>query len=204
MTSLTGNQGMRGFAGAASGQNNTGSQLKGDMIPKGYNKGRLANYTPEMMDQFQSLFQHVGPQSYLSRIASGDQSGFEEMEAPARRQFQQLQGNIASRFSGAGMGARGGSGFKNSMNQATSDFAMDLQSRRQEFQRQAIRDLMGLSGDLLNQRPYENFLVEKPQKPKSNWGGAIGAGLGGLMGAMGGPFGAVQGANFGAQIGNAF
>lgn len=174
MTSMTGNRGMRGSAGMASGQNNAGSKLMGDKIPKGYNKGTLQNFTPEQMDLFQSLFSNLGPDSFLGKIAGGDQQGFEEMEAPAMRQFQGLQGDIASRFSGAGMGARGGSGFKNSLNQATSDFAQDLQSKRQDFRRQAIRDLMGMSGDLLNQRPNENFLVQKPPSFMDRWLGLAG------------------------------
>jgi hypothetical protein len=129
--------------------------------PKGYETGKLQNFTPEMMDLFKNMFSQVNPGSYLSRLASGDESLFEEMERPAMRQFQGLQSQTASQFSGAGMGARRGSGFRNTINQQTSDFAGDLQSKRQGMQRQAINDLMGLSGDLLNQRPYENYLVPK-------------------------------------------
>ena len=43
------------------------------------------------------------------------------------------------------MGARRGSGFQNSQNQITSDFAQDLQANRQNLQRQAIQDLRGLA-----------------------------------------------------------
>lgn len=146
MTSMTGNFGMGGVK---------------EKIPSGYKKGTLQQFTPQQMQLFQQLFSNVGPESYLSRLAGGDQSLFEEIEAPAMRQFNQLQGQNASRFSGMGLGARRGSGFQNAQNQATSDFAQDLQSRRQELQRQAIQDLMGLSSNLLNQRPYENQLVKK-------------------------------------------
>ncbi len=203
MSSMSGGLGMRGPAGNASGQTMAGAGMLSNKIPRGYKEGRIAQYQPEQMDLFRQLFGHVGPNSYLSRLAGGDESMFEEMEAPAMRQFGALQGQLASRFSGMGMGGRG-SGFKNTMNQATSDFAQDLQSRRQGLQRQAIMDLMGLSQNLLQERPYETNLIQKAPRQRSNWGGAIGAGLGAIGGALGGPFGAVQGANFGSQIGSAF
>lgn len=136
----------------------------GNKIPKGYEQGQLQQFTPEQMNLFKSLFGMVGPDSMTSKLASGDQSMFEQMEAPAMRQFGEMQGQLASRFSGMGMGGRRGSGFQNTMNQATSDFAQDLQSRRMDLQRQAIQDLMGMSTSLLGQKPQEKFLVEK-QKP---------------------------------------
>ncbi len=175
-----------------------------EKIPSGYKAGQLQQFTPEQMDLFKSMFSHLGPDSYLSRLAGGDQGLFAEMEAPALRQFSGIQGNIASRFSGMGMGGRKSSGFQNTMNQASSDFAQDLQSRRQGLQQQAIKDLMGLSSDLLGQRPYERFLVEK-QRRQGGLGGAIGAGLGGLGGFFaGGPAGALSGASLGYDIGNSF
>lgn len=132
-------------------------------MPSGFKVKQVQQFTPEQMDLFKSLFSQVSPDSNLSRLATGDESRFAEMEAPAMRQFSALQGNLASRFSGMGMGARRSSGFQNTMNQASSDFAQDLQSRRQELQRQALMDLMGISNSLLGQRPYEQFMV--PKKP---------------------------------------
>lgn len=154
----------------------------GNKIPSGYKMGQVQNFTPEMMQLFQSLFSHLGGGSYLSRLASGDQSLFAEMEAPAMRQFGELQGNLASRFSGAGgaMSARRGSGFSNAMNQATSDFASQLQAQRQGLQRQAIMDLMNLSGSLLQQRPYESFLTKKAPSFLESLVGAVGENLGSI------------------------
>jgi hypothetical protein len=60
-----------------------------------------------------------------------------------------------------GSGARHSSGFQNTANQATSDFAQQLQSQRLGLQRQAMQDLMGMSESLLGQRPYERFLTKK-------------------------------------------
>lgn len=193
------------------GQTATGSALRGnaagqpqirEKIPSGYRKAALQNFSPEQMQLFQQLFSQVGPDSYLARLAGGDQSLFGEMEAPAMKQFQELQGQLGSRFSGMGMGAQKGSGFQNAANQATSDFAMNLQSQRQSLQRQAIMDLMGISNTLLGQRPYDQFLSEKKQKQGSGWGSLIGAGLGGAAGAF---FGMpLQGAQLGAGIGSQF
>lgn len=163
----------------------------GNRIPKGYQLGQLQQFTPEQMQLFQSLFSHASPGSYLSRLAGGDESMFNEIEAPALRQFQGLQGNIASRFSGMGTGGRHSSGFQNTMNQAASNFSQELQSQRQGLQRQALMDLMGLSQNLLGQRPYENFLTQKQHKPSfleslfGNLSSGLGMGLGMLPGILG-------------------
>ncbi len=136
-----------------------------ERIPKGYEKGSINQFTPEQMQLFQQGIGNVSPDSFTARLAAGDQGAFNEAEAPALRQFGELQGNIASRFSGMGMGGRHSSGFQNTINQAGSDFAQDLQARRMGLRQQAIRDLHGMSQDLLGQRPQDNFLVEKQHKP---------------------------------------
>jgi hypothetical protein len=141
--------------------------MQGNKIPKGYELGRISNFNPQQKKLFSSLFSHVGPDSFLSRLSEGDEDIFNEIEAPAFRQLQQLQGGLASRFSGAApgqMSSRRGSGHRNAQNQLLSDFAMGLQSQRHELTSQALRDLMGMSNQLLNQRPYENFLSQKPEK----------------------------------------
>src|SRR5882672_46659 len=88
------------------------SARTGDSIPKGYKKGTIQQFTPEQMDLFRSLFGHTGQDSFLSKLAGGDEEAFGQVEAPAMRQFQGLQGQLASRFSGMGMGARRSSGFQ--------------------------------------------------------------------------------------------
>lgn len=162
MSSMYGN---RGPTGGIAGTNTGG----GDIIPKGYKRGQLQQFTPEQMQLFQSLFSQLGPENYLGKLAGGDEATFAQMEAPALRQFSGIQGNIASRFSQGGgeksLGARRSSGFQNTMNQASSDFAQDLQSRRQGLQREALSDLFGMSNQLLGQRPYDQFLTEKQRKP---------------------------------------
>lgn len=137
----------------------------GNQLPKGYKAGRMQNFTPEMMQLFQQLFGHVGPDSFLSKIASGDEGAFADIERPALQQFTGEMGNLASRFSGMGMGARHGSGFQHEATGAASDFANKLQAQRHGLQREATSDLFNMSQMLLNQKPYENFLTKKDRKP---------------------------------------
>lgn len=178
-------------------------KFTGDKIPSGYRAGQLQQYTPEQLDLFKQSFNHLGPDSMLSKLASGDQSQFAAMEAPALRQFNSLQGNIASRFSGQGMGGRQSSGFQNAQNAAATDFAQNLQSQRLGLQNQAIRDLMGMSHTLLSERPYERFLTEKQQDQGFNWGGLAGGLAGGVGGFfLGGPMGAMSGASLGYNAGS--
>lgn len=150
MSSMYGRQGMGGPAGTASG-------LKGT----GYQQASIQQFTPEQMDLFKSLFGQVGEGSFLSKLAGGDQGTFEQLEAPALKQFSELQSGIANRFSGAGLGARRSSGFANAQTSAAQDFASQLQSQRLGLQRQAIQDLMSNSQMLLGQRPQDQFLVQE-------------------------------------------
>lgn len=204
MTSMT------GATGAYGSGKNTGSYIgapnpnasSGLKSAPGYRT--MQKFTPEMMQLFEHMMSQLGPDSFLSRLAGGDQSMFEQMEAPALQQFAGLQGNLASRFSGMGMGAQKSSGFQNTMNQASSDFAQQLQSQRLGLQRQALSDLSGMSNLLLQQQPYA--MVGKRQSGgSSGWGGLIGAGVGGLAGmTTGNPYWAMQGAQLGQGIGSAF
>jgi hypothetical protein len=174
-------------AGNSFGQQQAGMQEK---IPKGYRKGVMQQFTPEQMQLFQQLFSHLSPDGYLSKLAGGDESMFEQMEAPAMRQFSELQGQLGSRFSGMGMGASKGSGFQNSMNAATSNFVQDLHSKRQEMQRQALMDLMGLGNQLMSQKPYEQMLSPKSKK-SSFWEQLLG-GVSGASSQAGGAAGMNQ------------
>lgn len=174
MSSLTGSTGL--------GPSTTPTGM-GNKVPKGYNLGRIQNFTPEQMQLFSRLFGNVGQDSFLSRLAGGDQSQFEQVEAPALRQFSELQGGLASRFSGQGLGGRSSSGFRNASNAAASDFAQQLQSRRMDIQRQALMDLHGMSQDLLNQRPYEQFLTQKPQSFGKSFLGSLAGGAGQALGS---------------------
>lgn len=162
--------------------------MRGDNIPEGFEAGSIQQFTPEQMKLFRRSIKSVGKNSYLSRLAGGDQSMFAEMEAPAHRQFQGQLGNLASRFSQQGMGSRHSSGFQNQATAASSNFQQDLQSRRQGLQRQAIMDLNEISQQLMGQRPRERTLTEKPaewwEAPLAAFAG--GAGQGASMALAGG------------------
>lgn len=200
---------MNPSATASQPRRRTGS-FSGDVIPKGYQKkpAQLQQYTDEQLQLLEHSMGHVGPESYLSKLAGGDEETFNQIEAPALRQFNEILGGIGTRFSagsGAGsMGTRRSSGFQNTGTAAASNFAQQLQSQRQSLQQNAVKDLIGLSSELLNKRPYERSLVERQEKPKTNWGGLAGGIVGAGIGLLGGPIGAIQGANFGHQVGQAF
>lgn len=150
---------MTGFNQAATGQQQTMSGKS--KVPKGYREASIQQFSPEQIELFKHLFSFLGPDSYLSKLASGDEEMFSQIEAPALKQFSGLQGNIASRFSGMGSGARRSSGFQNTMTSAAQDFASQLQSQRQGLQQGAIKDLGSMASQLLGQRPYEQALVQK-------------------------------------------
>ncbi len=130
-------------------------------IPKGLKAGYQQQFGPEQMQQFQSQFAHIGPDSFLSQLAGGDEGAFQQMEEPAWRAFSAAQGQLGSRFSGMGQGAQKSSGFRNTAGQLGADFASDLASKRADYRRQALHDLMGFSNQILNQRPFEQFVSKK-------------------------------------------
>jgi hypothetical protein len=114
----------------------------------------------------------------LSQLAGGgNEELWNKLEAPALRQFGQLQGNIASRFSGMGSGARRSSGFAQSQNSAATDLAERLQGNRMGLQQQAIQDLLGLGKTLLGTQTQENMLAPKQ---KSFWEELLPSLLGGI------------------------
>jgi len=197
------------LAGGSSNPSRTGGMgsrrgnMGGDIIPEGYDVGQLQNFDKRQMGLYKSLFPHLGPDSYLSRLAGGDQNLFNEIESPALQQFQGTLGGIASKFSGQGMGSRRSSGFQNTTTAAASNFAQQLQSQRQGLQRQAINDLMGLSNTLLNQRPVERDLFQRPQEGPSRFDSFLGGALPIAGMAAGGFFGGLPGAKIGLSAGSA-
>lgn len=180
----------------------SGAYSSQERIPEGYEKFKINNYTPEQEKLSKSQYEHVGPNSYLSQLASGEGSAYESMEQSALRKFGDVQAGIASKFSGAGIGSRNSSGFANAQNTAASDFLKDLQAKRYEMRRNAIMDLMGITNNILNQRQYETGLVGPQEEQSSGWGGIIGAVGGGIAGTfVGNP---MLGATLGYSLGSQF
>lgn len=180
--------------------NRTPALTGGNIIPKGYQRGQLQQFTPEQQQLFSRLFSHVSPESFTGRLAAGDQGAFEQYEAPALRQFQQALGGAGARYSGLGMGAQQSSGFKHQIGGMGTDLAERLAGNRMNLQRSAIEQLMSMSQMLLGQRPYESFLIEDERK--NPWGGALsGAVSGATAGAPFGPWGAAIGGLVGGTAG---
>ncbi len=186
------------------------SALKGT----GYRQIDLPRMTPEKQALFKQVFSGLQPGltsgiGHLSHVAEGSPEYFQQMEAPALRQFQELQGNIASRFSGMGSGARRSSGFQNVGTAAASDLSERLASQRMTMQQDAIKQLMGLYRDLMGEQEFESLLIPEEEKrnPWSNFlGGALpiaGALGGGLIGSVVPGFGTLAGAKLGGTIGGA-
>lgn len=151
---------------------------------------QVPRLSPQQMELMNKLLSGLGGFTgegggldFLSKLASGDPEMFAEMEAPAMRQFGELQGDIASRFSGAGMGGQRSSGFQQAQSGAASELSEKLASNRMGMQQSAIQQLLGLSGQLLGTSPFENIYHEGSQ-------GVLGSLLGGL-GQFGGQAGSL-------------
>ncbi len=133
---------------------------KNESMPEGYSRFAINQYTPEQSRLFKSSMKRIGKGSYLDRLATGDDSAYDEMEAPAMQQMGGLQSGLNSRFGGGSGGMKSGP-FRN---QASSDFAMSLKAGRHGLRQQAIMDLMGMSNQMLQQRPQERGLIEAGQE----------------------------------------
>lgn len=187
-----------------------GSGIKKPMYPKqklpsGYKVGSVPVYNQMQRDLDTRNYEQLAPGSYLDRLSRGDQSIYDEIEAPAMRDFQGLQSQIASRFSGGSgrgsLGSRHSSGFQNTMNQAGSNFLQDLTARRHDLRRQAIGDIQSMSNELLSRRPDHQFLYGKQPSSLSSFLSGLaplaGAGIGGFVGGL-------PGATAGFHAGNSF
>lgn len=152
----------------------------------GYQSVTSQQFSPEQMNLFQRMFGQVGPESFTSKLAGGDQSQFDQLEAPALQQFSELQGGLASRFSGmGGVGANRTSGAQNAQTSAASNFAQQLQAQRMGIQQNSIEQLHQMSAELLGQKPYEQYMIPKQQKKSSFWEQLLGGLAGGAGKAMG-------------------
>lgn len=168
------------------------SKLKGT----GYNRITMPTLNPQQMELFNQLYggskQGIGAGlDQLTQQAQGTPDYWKQLEAPALRQFGELQGNIASRFSGMGSGARRSSGFQNTLGGASADLAERLQAQRTGLQQNAISQLLGIGNQLLGTSTFENSLIPK-QKPW--WQELISSAVPGISQGLGtaGSFGAMK------------
>jgi hypothetical protein len=178
----------------------------------GYDIHSMSKYPQDIVEQARRLYGKSIPGlesglDYTSRLAQGDESLFQEVEAPAHRQFGAYLGNIASRFSqGAGgpggTSARRSSGFGLATSNAAQEFAEKLQSQRMGYRQQAIKDLRAMVQELMGaqEQQHYGFPAEEEEQP---WQKFVGAGLPIAGAAVGGYFGGLPGAKLGATAGAA-
>jgi hypothetical protein len=166
----------------------------GSMAPKGnisgYKLRNVPQYNPQQMQIFQRLLGSLlggegleGGLDFLTRLAQGDESMFEELEAPAYSSLQKSLGDIGSRFAGFGSGAIDSSAFQQATSGAAGDLAERLQSQRLGLQSDAVDRLLGLTERSLEKRPYETYAQAKP-----DIGGWLGRLVSKGLGTFGGPF----------------
>ena len=174
---------------------------------EGLQTQRISNFSPQQQKLFRSLLSGINQGGgigaglgRLGELAAGSQEGFEQLEAPAYADFQKQLGQIGTRFSG--LGARGSSAFQNATSGAAQSLAENLQQQRMGIQDSALERLLGLSSNLLGQRPYDT-LYDK-QDEGFDWGGLLGALGGGIASSFGGPFLGGLGGMASKSLGNKF
>ena len=128
--------------------------------PKGYEQYSLPTMGGGQEDIYNMLkgqFQNGGGDVFqkLFGMARGDQGTFDQLEAPALRQFQQqIAPGIAQRYAGTGIGSS--SGMQNSLANAGSNLAENLQGQRMNLMQQSMHDVLHLGNTLLGQ-PTQQF-----------------------------------------------
>lgn len=99
---------------------------------------------------------------FLSRLLSGDESIYRELEAPALRQFQeQIVPGLAERFTAMGQGAQGSSAYQQQLLQAGSRLAQDLAGQRAGYRMSALDRLLQQAGQTAQTSPYD-FVPRTP------------------------------------------
>ena len=132
--------------------------------PQGYTQTQTPRMTPEMMKLYNNMLSSLGsgPQAglnYYSKLASGDEDIFKQIEAPAYQALQQGLAQTGNRFSG--VGAQDSSAFANAQAGQVGQMAQNLAANRRSLQQNAIDKLLGYSQNLLNQNPCEYQLQEE-------------------------------------------
>ena len=171
----------------------------------GYKTRSVSNFTPEMQQLFDKLLGGLntggGPGNgldYLSKLASGQQGGFEQEEAPAYEAYNRGLAQQANRY--AGLGALGSSSFQNLASSGAQELGMNLASRRGELQRNAIEKLLGYSTQLLAQKPYDYGFEDEGPSTLQKLLGLLGRGAGSFIGSIGSPVGTAAGEYLGGAV----
>lgn len=115
--------------------------------------GRQQLYEQTVAGATQAL---PGGFDFLSRLLSGDESIFSELEAPAIRQFQeQIVPGLAERFTAFGEGGQGSSAYQQQLAAAGSRLAQDLAGQRAGYRMSALDRLLSQASQSMRATPYD-------------------------------------------------
>jgi hypothetical protein len=132
----------------------------------GYRVKQIPTMGPQQKGLYDELYGSIRPAlgpaaNQLSQIASGSPEAFQQLEAPAFRQFrEQLLPQLAQQQT-TRHGRGRSSGYLNRLEGATSNFAQDLQAQRMGLQQNAMSQLFGMGQNLMNTQTQQPFLQQK-------------------------------------------
>ncbi len=135
-------------------------------LPTGYDLLQIPTMGQDqrgIYDMLRSIMQGgQGGFDLMGKLAGGDISQFEQMEAPAMRQLQEsILPGIAQRYGSQGVGQS--SGFQQAATAAGTNLAEMLQGQRMGIQQQSLAQLLGLGKQLLG-TPTEQFGIGEQQE----------------------------------------
>lgn len=158
-----------------------------------YGKKASTEQMPTMNQGQQDLLQKLlsglgGPMGMgmenMSNILSGDPEALKAFQAPMMRQFnEQIVPGIANQF--AGSDSQSSSAFTNQLGAAGAGLQENLSAQKSNLQQNAMQQLMGMMGQGLGAKPFENVSYGAQASPLAGLMGGIGQGVG-QMGGMGG------------------
>ena len=129
-----------------------------------------------------------------------DPDFFNKFEAPAMRQFEELQGDIGNRWAGMGSGGSTGStGFRNVMAREGQNLASNLAAQRGQMQSNAVPQMLQYS-----QTPVSNWMtmLQQALQPTQNvYQGPSSGGFGSLAAPFAQGAASIYGQRAGQQAG---
>lgn len=158
-------------------------------IPRGFEMYSLPTMGGGQADIYNMLkgqFQQGGGDVFqkLFGLAKGDSDMFDQLEAPAMRQFQQqIAPGIAQRYAGSGIGSS--SGMQNSIAGAGANLAENLQSQRMGLMERSMQNVLGL-GDRLLGTPTQQFGLSQKENMMRDFMQMLGMAGGQMAGVFGG------------------
>jgi hypothetical protein len=150
-----------------------------------YQQIQVPTKDPRAMELYQQVAQALGPhlgnavQGIGQLAGGGTPEQWQQLEAPALRQYQQLVGGIGARYSGLGSGgAQKSSAFQNELSGSAADLAERLQGQRMGLQQNALQQLLGLYQNLIGTDTFENVFLPKQKPWWQEFASAIAPGIG--------------------------